>query len=865
MSNKRIKAYVPTVVTATVMLGSTVVANASGVMGIGNTTDNLNMRRGASTSYSKIITIPKGKEVKIISEKTSTGWVKVSYAGYEGWCSSRYIKEKSTVVKYVSGIRRLELREKATSAGKVYGYIYEGEKVNVIDYNGSYARVKYNNRIYYILKSKLVSTNPSKTMYVFGAWRKTLYDGPGSSYNKKGYIYEGESATVVGKQGDYLHVIYKGKRYYMYDLDLVSTNPSTYKYVTGNEKIPVTYGGETIQGYLVEGQKIKVFGTEGGNTRISFNGRTGYIKAGDRLKNYEVNQVVRVPYVNVCSQKSATSTKLGKIYNGAKVNIYAIEGLWAKIQYNGQWGYISVHHIEDAKYLSQDVALRSSMSNSASIVYRGKEDEEVWVESYSNGWAKVSVNDEVIGYVENKYLKTVKEDEGSQGELMYLQTLNVNDASVNKRYSKEEGIKVFKTSQGESSGVYGLLRKNAQVEKIKSEGDYCQIKVNDSISGWVEESSLSHRDMVAKNSESVVSKKLSTSHSQYVDTQVGKPYVSIEDVEYYSNPLNYSMSNGDHKYQFLKLDSYRRINAYELNEYLNSLSVSNGNLAIFKDQASAFISAAKKYNIDPIYLVAHTMLETGYGSSKLAQGIVVTEDLAGNPIEPVKVHNLFGIGAIDSDAIGAGSKTAYSLGWTSIPKAIEGAVRWISLGVEANPQTGLKKSDGYIHSVKHTHQYTLYSMRWDYVSAWHQYATDPQWSLKISRLMNRLSYLYEGANLVFENIVYAPETIVKLYGESSEMKVIKETSVKSGPSDDFREIGVLQEGDIVKIIGESEDLYVIDYNGAIGYVSKEKVEENIEENVDVEYESDVQLNEEEKGTDTNIESDVQLNEEVNFS
>src|SRR5699024_6198948 len=159
----------------------------------------------------------------------------------------------------------------------------------------------------------------------------------------------------------------------------------------------------------------------------------------------------------------------------------------------------------------------------------------------------------------------------------------------------------------------------------------------------------------------------------------------------------------------------------------NSLPVKSGQTAIFKNQAEAFIKAAKKYNIDPIYLVAHTMLETGYGSSKLAQGIIVDRDAAGNKITPTKVHNLYGIGAVDSNANDSGAKTAYALGWTSIERAIEGAAEWISLGTSARPEIGLKKSDGYIHSSVFVDQYNLYSMRWDYVKGWHQYASDPGW------------------------------------------------------------------------------------------------------------------------------------------
>lgn len=58
------------------------------------TTANLNMRKGASTKYSRILVIPKGKNVTYISKKhTKSGyWYKVKYKNKVGWLSGKYIK-----------------------------------------------------------------------------------------------------------------------------------------------------------------------------------------------------------------------------------------------------------------------------------------------------------------------------------------------------------------------------------------------------------------------------------------------------------------------------------------------------------------------------------------------------------------------------------------------------------------------------------------------------------------------------------------------------------------------------------------------------------------------------------------------------
>ena len=64
-----------------------------------------------------------------------------------------------------------------------------------------------------------------------------------------------------------------------------------------------------------------------------------------------------------------------------------------------------------------------------------------------------------------------------------------------------------------------------------------------------------------------------------------------------------------------------------------------------------FLAAAKKYDINPAYLVSHALLETGNGSSSLAKGY--------RTVNGKKAYNVFGICAYDSDPNYYGSKYAY--------------------------------------------------------------------------------------------------------------------------------------------------------------------------------------------------------------
>ena len=108
-----------------------------------------------------------------------------------------------------------------------------------------------------------------------------------------------------------------------------------------------------------------------------------------------------------------------------------------------------------------------------------------------------------------------------------------------------------------------------------------------------------------------------------------------------------------YKYQFLNLASPAGISEAEARAYLSDKGILSG-------KEATFISAAKANNVNEIYLMAHACLETGNGTSKLAQGVNYNGTV---------VYNMFGINAVDSDPVGQGAAYAYKMGWTTPEKA----------------------------------------------------------------------------------------------------------------------------------------------------------------------------------------------------
>lgn len=166
------------------------------------------------------------------------------------------------------------------------------------------------------------------------------------------------------------------------------------------------------------------------------------------------------------------------------------------------------------------------------------------------------------------------------------------------------------------------------------------------------------------------------------------------------DPLN--LENDSSKiYEFLELSYSDCVSADILNTMFGSNNILSG-------KGQVFIDAAKVANVNPIYLAGHAILETGHGTSTLANG--GAKKITGEYTYGMPVYNFFGIGAIDTDADAAGTSTAYKNGWTSVDLAIYGGAKWISNGYIGNGQN------------------TLYKMRYNALNISHQYATDVNWA-----------------------------------------------------------------------------------------------------------------------------------------
>ncbi|MGY0691297.1 SH3 domain-containing protein [Virgibacillus sp. FSP13] len=298
-----------------------------------------------------------------------------------------------------------------------------------------------------------------------------------------------------------------------------------------------------------------------------------------------------------------------------------------------------------------------------------------------------------------------------------------------------------------------------------------------------------------------------------------------KEVAYYANPANFQEGTASY-YQFLDLTQPAGLNAEEVNQ---NILKNKGSL---DGTGQAFIDAGKKYNINEAYLIAHTLHETGNGTSTLAAGVPV--DANGNIVSNRKnaahiVYNMYGYGAKDSCPLSCGAKYAFDHNWFSPSAAILGGAG--------------KVAQNYINRG----QDTLYKMKWNPDNpATHQYATHVQWAVSQTK---RIDGIYDSLNsftLVYDVPKFVdqpgqaekpkPNTGSNGSGSGSGSGSGNETTSTDYPDNVYgitntgsdnlnlrdnpngNRIGGIPNGSKIEVIGFNGDWLKVVYNGKTGWV-----------------------------------------------
>ena len=760
--------------------------------GIVNVSSSLNVRSGASTSSKVIGSLSGNSKVTILGEEGA--FYKIEYKGSHGYVAKEYIKDitgtgssnnnqgtttpekpstpqttKKTGIVNVSS--SLNVRSGANTSSKVIGSLSGNSKVTIVGEEGAFYKIEYKGSHGYVAKEYIKditgtgssnnnqgTTTPEKpstpqttkkTGIVNVSSSLNVRSGANTSSKVIGSLSGNSKVTIVGEEGAFYKIEYKGSHGYVakeYIKDVTGSNNNSNQGTTTTPEKPST--PETTK-------------------------KTGIVNVSSSL--------------NVRSGANTSSKVIGSLSGNSKVTIVGEEGAFYKIEYKGSHGYVAKEYIKDVTgsnnnsnqgtttpekpstpeatqktgivNVSSSLNVRSGASTSSKVIGSLSGNSKVTIVGEEGSFYKIEYKGS-HGYVAKEYIKDItgSNNNNNQGTTTPEKPSTPENSKKTGVVTASKGLNVRKEANT-SSQIVGILNSGESVEILGEENGFYKITYK----GQEAYASKNYINIFDGNSN--VNPGLDIGNASKTNYGVSlNEYIKLQQR---NNPSNYSYSEfekyinpakANNKLQFLRIDKFRSVNVSGLSSRLSNKGVLTG-------QGQAFVNAAKAFNIDPIYLVAQCLHETGNGTSKLAKGVTITEiadesrpiyngngQLVGYHMiklsKPVTVYNLFGIGAKDNSsvfpnrALILGTTYAYNRGWTSIENAIKGAAEFVSLN--------------YVHSSRYG-QNTLYKMRYNQniSNIWHQYATTPWYASSIADIMRGYQDLYLENNFTFDVPVFA--------------------------------------------------------------------------------------------------------------
>ncbi|WP_242220717.1 SH3 domain-containing protein [Bacillus cereus group sp. BfR-BA-01380] len=265
-----------------------------------------------------------------------------------------------------------------------------------------------------------------------------------------------------------------------------------------------------IVGQVKQGTPVKVLGVQKDWAKISYNGKEGYVllrflKIAGTTTTIESKQqpsinngqremgFVTAIYLNVRNSPDVGSTLLGSVEKGESVTIIGKANGWAKIEYKGKEGYVSLKFVklegkavekptenvvtgkqEEGTITASSLRVRSGANRNSAILGNLKQGEKITVLGKENGWAKVAYKGKE-GYVSLEFVQ--------------INTSSNTNNENNGQVTEERGIvntSFLNVRQGPSTNtsIVTCLKNGESVSVLGKENGWAKVRVN-GVEGYV--------------------------------------------------------------------------------------------------------------------------------------------------------------------------------------------------------------------------------------------------------------------------------------------------------------------------------------------------------------------------------------------
>ena len=191
--------------------------------------------------------------------------------------------------------------------------------------------------------------------------------GPGTNYSSMGKLNKGYKVEYIGISGSWVNIKYNGKVGYVHKDYISSSNSNSTDNSVKSTKVVTASslnfrsGASTSAskiGSLSKGTEVGFISESNGWSKISYNGKIGYVSSSYLADKSSSNtpstdnsvkstKVVTASSLNFRSGASTSASKIGSLSKGTEVGFISESNGWSKISYNGKIGYVSSSYLAD--------------------------------------------------------------------------------------------------------------------------------------------------------------------------------------------------------------------------------------------------------------------------------------------------------------------------------------------------------------------------------------------------------------------------------------------------------------------------------------------------------------------------------------
>ncbi len=523
------------------------------------------------------------------------------------------------------------------------------------------------------------------------------------------------------------------------------------RYITTGSASLRSYAGPSYEAVTTfeKGTVLSVSGQIGEWFSVSHNGKSGYVNASSVKEYQETKKITGSRFIldertEIKSQPSAgaltvSTLNAGNVYYTTSLVTTSSNEQWHKVTIDGKSGYIKLtnkltlipYRSKESLFVrsSSDAYLRSYVGDGYAVLKRVPANTVLTVTGQIGLWYKTSYEG-VSGYLYGAPFVTTSSKLNVYNSISTPYTFD-DFIAAQMRLNPSPQTDLYANKPMYVSEIY--LRFGSSIDPVN--GTFATVTSSTPLNIRSGATTSSHvYGQFKPNALIKVYQNINGFYTTYPRVYSATGYSTIgwlnaleSDVRNASDPSLVSRSSKEF-YQFLDLSKTTGATPETLDKIISSKGIFGK--CTTGSCGQAFIDAGTKYSVNEVYLISHALLETGNGTSKLANGVLWNGRM---------VYNMYGIGAIDSDPINGGARTAYEKGWFTPEAAIMGGAEFI--GTQ------------YIHHAYN--QNTLYKMRWNPMSPGrHQYATDMGWASKQTTRIYDLYQQMDSYTAIFDIPVF---------------------------------------------------------------------------------------------------------------